>query len=33
MSYISLFSDIFVAARLKSDTDIVNGYDTHPLID
>jgi hypothetical protein len=32
MSYISLFTDIFIAARLKSDTDIVNGYDTYPLI-
>lgn len=32
MSYISLFSDIFIAARLKADTDIVNGYDANPLV-
>jgi len=32
MSYISLFSDIFIAARLKADTDIINGYDTYPLV-
>jgi hypothetical protein len=32
MTYISLFDDIYVAARLKSDTDIVKGLDTIPLV-
>lgn len=32
MNYISLFSDIYVAALLKVNTDIVNGYDAMPLV-
>lgn len=32
MTYISLFDDIYIAARLKSDTDIVKGYDSDPLV-
>jgi hypothetical protein len=32
MTYISLFQDIYIAAKLKSDTDIVKGYDDYPLV-
>lgn len=32
MTYISLFDDIYIAAKLKSDTDIVKGYDTYALL-
>ncbi len=32
MTYISLFQDIYIAAKLKSNTDIVKGYDTYPLL-
>lgn len=32
MTYISLFQDIYIAAQLKSNTDIVKGYDTLPLV-
>ncbi len=32
MTYISLFQDIYIAAKLKSDTDIVKGYDEYPLV-
>lgn len=32
MTYISLFQDIYIAAKLKSDTDIIKGYDTYPLL-
>lgn len=32
MTYISLFSDIYIAAKLKSDTDIIKGYDDYPLV-
>jgi hypothetical protein len=28
----SLFNDIYIAARLKADTDIVKDYDTLPLV-
>ena len=32
MTYISLFQDIYIAAKLKSNTDIVKGYDEYPLL-
>ena len=32
LTYISLFSDIYVAARLSSDSDIAKGLDAYPLI-
>lgn len=32
MTYISLFQDIYIAAKLKSNTDIVKGYDDYPLL-
>lgn len=32
MTYISLFQDIYIAAKLKSDTDIIKGYDEYPLL-
>lgn len=32
MTYLSLFDDIYVAYRLKSDSDIVKGYDTYPMV-
>jgi hypothetical protein len=32
MTYISSFDDIYIAAKLKSDTDIVKDYDTYPLV-
>jgi len=32
LTYIGLFSDIFVAARLKANSDIVKGYDATPLV-
>jgi len=32
MTYISLFDDIYIAAKLKSDTDIIKGYDDYPLV-
>ena len=32
MTYISLFNDIYIVAKLKKDTDIVKGYDDYPLV-
>lgn len=32
MTYISLFQDIYIAAKLKGNTDIVKGYDEYPLL-
>lgn len=32
MTYISLFEDIYIAAKLKDNTDIVKGYDDYPLV-
>lgn len=32
MTYLSLFDDVYIAAKLKSDTDIIKGYDQYPLL-
>ena len=32
MTYVSLFDDIYIAAKLKDNTDIVKGYDDYPLV-
>lgn len=32
LTYMGLFSDVYIAARLKSSSDIVKGYDSTPLV-
>jgi hypothetical protein len=32
MTYLSLFQNVYIAAKLKADTDIIKDYDTYPLL-